>query len=264
MEIGNWYVNPELQLEEIERRRRAAHEWATSIHKVVEKTNDVEAQDLLNGVLSGIAVGLPDPERHLIPVQGPEQPTVVLVPLFADDADINDTTRLIMNPNSSQAARYTENRPGRIYFNAEIELSPLLKGILMLHEAKHAEIYEANRFREGTELDHWHEEVATFEFEFRLLQELCGKQYKDLMEKEVQRFIEEYDDKDGRGGTLPEPRSIDMTVVDEVFGVINSERERHLRNSIVWMDITFRMFDKIYPDTSGRDKAKFLRQLYTQ
>lgn len=264
MEIGSWYINPELRPEEIERRRAAAQEWATSIHEVIEKTNDTEAQNLLNGVLSGIAVGLPDPERYLVPVQGPEKPTIVLVPLFTDDTDINDTTRLMMAPNSSQAAHYTENIPGRIYFNAEIALSPLLKGLLMLHEAKHAEIFETNQFREGKELDHWHEEVATFEFEFRLLQLLCGKQYEDSVEKEVQRFIEEYDDKDGHGGTLPQPHSIDTTVIDEVLGATNLEREHHLRKSIVWMGITFRMFEKIYPDTAERDKAKFLRQIYSQ
>jgi hypothetical protein len=264
MEIGNWYVNPELRPEEIAHRKEAAQQWADGIHKVVEETQDPEALELIKGVLSGIAIGQPDAERHLVPIQGPEQPTIVLIPLFTKDADINDTTRMMMDPSTSQAARYTENRPGRIYFNAEIAMSPLLKGILMLHEAKHADSYETNQFREGQELDHWHEEVAIFEFEFRLLQKLCGKGYEELMDKEVPRFIEEYDDKNGRGGTLPKPASIDTTIVDGVFGATDSERERQLRKSIVWMDVTFRMFNKIYADTAERDKAKFLRQIYAQ
>jgi hypothetical protein len=263
MEIGNWYVNPELQPEETAKRREAAQQWAEGVNEVAEKTQDPEALDLINSVLSEIAIGQPDAERHLVPIQGPEQPTIVLVPLFAEDTDINNTTRMILDPHSFLAAYYTEDKPGRMYFNAEIVLSPLLKGILMLHEAKHAELYETNQFREGKELDHWLEEVATFEFEFRLLQELCGQTYKALMSREVPRFIEEYGDKDGRGGTLPKPASIDTTTIDDAFGVISSERERQLRKSIVWMDVTFRMLDDIYATTADRDKAMFLRQIYS-
>lgn len=262
MEIGNWYVNSELDSGEIERRTQASQEWVNSIHGVVEKTQDTEAQHLLNGVLGGIAVGLPDPERYLIPVQGPEQPTIIFVPLFTSDTDVSELTKMMMSPNSSQAAHYTENRPGRIYFNSEVKLSPFLQGLLMLHEAKHADIFESHQFREGHELDHWLEEVATFEFEFKLLQKLCGKSYEELVDKSVARFIEEYVDKDGLGGTLPKPGSIDIAAIDEVFGPSLSEREPTLRKSIVWMDVVFRMFEQIYPDTAQRDKAKFLRQIY--
>jgi len=262
MEIGNWYVNPELDSGEIERRTQAAQEWVNGIYEVVEKTKDTEAQRLLNGVLGGIAVGLPDPEQYLVPVQGPEQPTIFIVPLFTSDTDASEVTKMMMNPNSSLAAYYTENKPGRIYFNSEVEMSPLLRGLLMLHEAKHAEIFESNQFSKRHELDHWLEEVATFEFEFKLLQKLCGKSYEELIDESVARFIEEYGDKDGQGGTLPRPGSIDIAAVDEVFGPSRSERERTLRKSLVWMDMVFQIFEQADPDTAQMNKAKFVRQIY--
>lgn len=264
MEISTWYVNSELVPEEIAHRKEAAQEWADSMYAVIEKTQDQEALELLNGALSGIAIGRPDTEKHLVPIQGPEQPTVVFVPLFSEDTDINDTTRMMMDQNLPQAALYTENTPGRIYFNAQAPLSPMLKGILMLHEAKHAELHGSNQFREGQELDHWHEEVAAFEFEFRLLRKLCGKQYEDLINNLVPYFIEVYGGKDGQVGALPRLSSIDTALVDEVFGVSHSEHELRITKSIVWVDVAFRMWENTYADTAERDKATFLRQIYAQ
>lgn len=171
---------------------------------------------------------------------------------------------MMLSPNSSQAAYYTENRPGRIYFNNEVSLSSSLKGLLLLHEAKHAEIFETNQFRDGNELDHWLEEAAVFEFEFRLLRNLCGTPYDEMMDKTVARFIEEYGDKDDSGRTLPEPDTMDIRVVDEIFGPILSEREPSLRKSIVWMHATFRMLEAKYPEVAEIEKAKFLRHIYSQ
>ena len=262
MEIGTWYVNHELTPDEIERRTHSAQEWANSVNEVVEKTQDIEAKHLLNSVLSGIAVGLPDPERYLIPVKGPENPTIIFVPIFNSDSEINNITKMMTSPNSSQAAYYTENRPGRIYFNGEVAISSLLRGVLMLHEAKHAQFFESNQFRQGNDLDHWYEEMATFEFEFKLLQKLCGESYDEIIDKSVARFIDEYDDKDGKGVTLPQAGSLDINAIEEILGPSLSEREPALRKSIVWMNVVFRMIEAIYPDTAARDKAMFLRQIY--
>lgn len=262
MEISNSYVNPELQAVDIEKRRQAAQTWADGMQAVVDKTQDPDAQSLLAGVLSGVAVAQPDAERYLVPVQGPKRPTILLIPLFAEDANISDTNQQILAEKSSLAAYYTENIPGRIYFNADISLTPLLKGILMLHEAKHAAFFEAKQFREGNELDHWFEEVATFEFEFKLLEKLCGQHYEDYLAKMLPVFVKEYDDIDGQGGVLPNIHSVDGSVLDEIFGPSLSEREQGFRRSIIWIDTVFKMFEQVYPQTAATDKAQLLRQLY--
>jgi hypothetical protein len=171
---------------------------------------------------------------------------------------------MLMGENSPQAARYTENKPRRIYFNAEAAISPLLMGVLVLHEAKHAEFYESNQFRTGSGLDHWLEEAATFEFEFELLGILGGQPYIDLMETTVAKFADEYKVEDGRGGQLPKPKNVGIHVLDNALGAPKSDQERSLRRSIVWMNAIFRLFYKVYPETAERDIAQFLRQLYTQ
>lgn len=261
MEISAWYKNPESEEGVMKKRLDAATYALDSISAIAGKIQDEEVTELINGVLRDVAVGLPDSQRYLVPIQGSDQPTIVFVPLFTEDTDINKTTKSLMMPSLVQAARFTENNPGRIYFNAEIPLSPLLNGLVMLHEAKHALIYESGLFRNGEELDYWREEVNVFEFELRLLRQICGDEYDTFVAKTMERFVNFYNDQDGKGGTLLGPESIDIGQMGEGLGTSTSERDAKLRRSIVWMDVVFRMFDKVYPKTSTDDKSRLLQQM---
>ena len=261
MKISHSFQNPEIDSEDRVRRVLAAQSWLDGATATAWQTQNETAVELMATILSEPAVLKPDPVTFIVPIQGPVKPTIFLIPIMLDDQDVNDTTIMMLAPDASQSARYTENKPGRIYFAGEFDISPKLKGLLLLHEAMHAFYHETNQYRTGDDLDHWTEEVATFEFEFQLLSEICGDRYSRLMAKQVEKFRTLYTDLDGTGGKLPEPKTVDIKPLVAGLGVAISDHEIRLRQSIVWINTAYRLFDQIYPDTAGRDKAVLTRYM---
>lgn len=262
MKVDNQYVNSEISAPELESRVEAAQTWIQDIETITDTTQDTEAERLLNGVLNKAAVARPDKEKDTVFLQGYEQPTIFLIPLFREDRDISDTTRIIMGEHASQIARYTENTPGRIYFNAETPLTSLLKGILILHEAKHAELFETNQFREGNELDWWYEEAAVFDFEFRLLNRLIGKPYEDLITNTALRLAMDNNSSSDLKADPPQAILPGIDTLDEIFGSESSPQELSLRNFIVWLNAVFRILERSRPSAVNQDKAWFLQRVY--
>lgn len=262
MKIGDWYVNSEASMPEVEPRVEAARTWIHNIETITDNTRDAEAERLLNGVLNRAAVARPDKEKDIVLLQGYERPTIFLIPLFREDQDISSTTRIIMGEHASQITRYTENTPGRIYFNAETSLTSLLKSVLIFHEAKHAELFEANQFREGDELDWWHEEAAVFNFEFRLLNKLIGSSYEGLITNTALRLtMDKNSSSDIKAGS-PQAILPGIDTLDETFGSEHSPQELGLRNFIVWLNAIFRILERSRPSTVNQDKARFLQRIY--
>jgi hypothetical protein len=143
MKIGNFYVNPELDRAEVDRRVEAAQSWLDGMDEVVRHTKDDEATGLTEEMLSGVVVLKPSKRDVVVPVQGPEPEklTIALIPLFKEDKRTTKTARQLMSEGSKEAARFTENDPGRVYFNAEIPMSGLWKGLIGLLEAKYISFF---------------------------------------------------------------------------------------------------------------------------
>ena len=267
MPISNWYINSDLAEEEIKKRVDAAKAWLEGLNLVVKMTKDAEALELLNGVLSNVGVARPHKVKIIEPVQGPEEPTLILVPLFSEDAKLTDTTRLLMVVNDSDlppTAYFIENKPGRIYFNGTTMLSRLVKGLVALHEAKHSQFYEDYKLHKGKKLDNWREETLAFEFEFRLISKLCGTTYDKFLKLQTKRFIKEYDDHGGEGGMLPGPELLQASTIDYVFGLSKSKREAEIRRSLLWTATIFRMFEQLYPTTADSHKDMFMEEISAQ
>ena len=64
MEVASWYINPELEQTEIDKRLLAVNHCLQGLEIISSKTNNPDAQNLMNGVLADVAVAKPDPEKH--------------------------------------------------------------------------------------------------------------------------------------------------------------------------------------------------------
>lgn len=265
MKIGNFYVNPEIGDTEVSSRVEAAQGWLDGMYTVIELTGDAEATTLGKRLLSGVVVLKPDAEDFVIPVQGPKRRkiTLSLVPLLAEDEEATDTTRQLMAEHSTEAARFTENVPGRVYFNGEVAISPIWKGLIGLHEVKHAELFKAGKHRNDDPADHWLEEAEVFEFEHRLMEKLGGQVYSDEVGSMVVALAEANPEVDPSELKLGGPSDVREAFLNDVFGESESEREEHIRASTVWIDVALRFLGQKFPDSADLEKALFLEQIYS-
>jgi hypothetical protein len=263
MRISSQYTNEELPSAEIERRVRAAQAWVDGVAAVADRVHDLEVDRLTNGVLRHIGVARPDRESYIEPVQGSLRPSILFIPLFPEDAVRSDTARLLIAPDASFGAVYRENRPGRIYMNAELRLSALLRGILILHEAKHAELYEAGVYRDDLNRDHWYEESAVFDFEFRLLRELSPA-YGEAIAKLCAALSKQYDSLQTRIDALHSTNALEAMSLDDALGSSLSPEDTSIRWTIVRLDAICSMIAITHPDTAVDEKAKFLKRDYAR
>jgi hypothetical protein len=233
--------------------------------EVAKLTHDEEAVRLSDEMLSGVVVLKPHRRDIVVPVQGPEPDTltIALVPLLKEDKKTTKTARQLLSDSSKEAARFTENDPGRVYFNAEIPMSGLWKGLIGLHEVKHAKLYRQGEYRDGDEMDHWTEEADVFSFEHRLMEILGGEAYRARMAEMVTSLAKANPGDNPPQLQLGNPSALDLDFLDEIFGPNQSDRERTIRASTVWIDLVLRVLDQKFPDDPLGEKAHFLRQIYS-
>jgi hypothetical protein len=183
--------------------------------------------------------------------------------LLKEDKKTTKTARQLLSDSSKEAARFTENDPGRVYFNAEIPMSGLWKGLIGLHEVKHAKLYRQGEYRDGDEMDHWTEEADVFSFEHRLMEILGGEAYRARMAEMVTSLAKANPGDNPPQLQLGNPSALDLDFLDEIFGPNQSDRERTIRASTVWIDLVLRVLDQKFPDDPLGEKAHFLRQIYS-
>ena len=256
--ISNEYANPNVPDSEAHRRVDAAQSWLDGAVSIAERLNDAEVNELTSNTLQAIGVCRPDKEMYTSPVCGPLRPSVILVPLFREDANTTDTSRDLLNPYARQVASFRENTPGRIYVNADLRLSTLLKGLLLLHEAKHAQLYKSITLRNHP--SHYDEETVVYAFEFRVISAL-DTSYRETINKLAQSFVTSFNHPADRKKLFAGSDVVTSAPLDTALGPSFSEEEDGIRRTIVWFGTVFRVLEKYYMNDAVTEKAAFLQQI---
>lgn len=176
----------------MERRAQAAGEWVRAAYWVAKQTNDKEAQDLLGFFANRWALLVPlENGQNLVRYSGPPQGNyedyVYMAPLLPGDARRlapGDPRQHVIS--GEVAGRYTENSQA-IYVPTK-RLARVTRGLVLLHELKHAELDIRSLIDRTQPNAHWKEEADVFLFEFRLLSKLGGVAYQQLLNDSVSRI----------------------------------------------------------------------------
>jgi hypothetical protein len=229
-------------------RIAAAIAWSDGAKAVAEQTGDSKADRLYQNYIAtaGIAQFETNGLRWLA---GSKQPKILLVPIFVQENIATPDIARHQQDDAPLVANYIENRPGDILFSGTVKMTPMWKGLALLHEAAHADADYQKKYSPGHD-SHWQEEVDVFRLEHRWIATLGGEVYDDFVSAEVARFLEEYDDHNGSGGDLP--ALIRGPQLDQAFGLAASERETAVRRTATWFNVVYEMFEQKYGVEQGR------------
>jgi hypothetical protein len=227
-------------------RIRNARLWIDGAKEVADQIDDKHVHHLYEDYLADAGIGQFE-EKGLRWLAGSKQPKVVLVPIFAQENITSPTIDRFQQVGGSEIAAYHRARPGNIMFSGEVSMTPVWKGIVLLHEAAHADADYEVKYPSD---DHWKEEVDVFRLEHRWMRLIGGEGYIKFIASEVTRFLEEYDDHGGRGGSIPP--LLHGPQLDLSFSPALSNEETATRRTAAWFDVCFQMFEQKYGAVQGR------------
>lgn len=244
------------------RRTNAAEEWLAAAELVAEVTHDEITQRLFKDIFSSSTITLP-PADPTMDLEFDSNPSIVLVPLFAEDAEVSPLAKAMLSGKGLYAV-HARVKPGVIYLKAEPKISPIVKGLVLMHEALHAELARLKRYRshfsKGASIK---EELTAYEYEFMLLQQIGGTVYQHFYEQKRTEYIAypqiSNNKKDKK---LPPAAMLDVQPLEVFLGKPASAREKRLRQSIVHMHLVFGVYDAIYSTrVAKRKKLAWLRNV---
>lgn len=175
---------------QIEQRFEIANKWANSAAEVAERTGNHEAHGLVELLKTNGGIGVPMPGNMMHDFySGPPDPEIdyiYLCPLLPKDSrrlPADDNRQGLMTEQPDVVARFAEGSRG-IYLTPK-KLSKLGKGVVLLHELKHAKIDLEGGHDQASLEDVSLEEADILVFEFELLENILGQTYSDIVRQRV-------------------------------------------------------------------------------
>ncbi len=116
---------------------------------------------------------------------GPKQDFFQLVYLMPEDIDYlggdpEIAGILASDPKHGQAAQFKESVRA-IFLSDQFQAEPWLRGILFLHELRHAHAFKAGQYRELGENGFWIEEAEVWLYEFELMETVKASDWRKAL-----------------------------------------------------------------------------------
>lgn len=239
-------------------REEIVSEWMSNAESIANKTHDPEAMGVVSFLKEKAVVAEPIKGGYRAPSQTNDG-TVFIMPLVEKDKKIDEYYRSHIE--SRQTIANYSNEYRILQLNESIPTSGLWKGILLLHEGMHAKVHAEKQYEPEDPKTFSEGERDAFIFEGRLMTLLGGESYKAALLKKLEELKEGIKE-EGRDMRFPGSGLYD-NVLDEAFGLALSEREQDTRQTAVWINAVFQLFDERYEVERGAvEKTGFIRSLY--
>ncbi len=137
------------------------------------------------------------------------------------------------------------------------EYSSLFRGLLLLHEGKHAMDFYNSPYNAQNERLRVNDEYNTYSFVNELLLSLGGKLYKNLLDETVLKLQSQRNIPD-----FPESAVLDVLQapynkeLDVIFGKAENMEEEQIRQTWFAIHACFEFYDSEYPDKQTADTKK--------
>lgn len=240
-------------------RKSIVDGYITNAEIVANNTNNSQAKTIVKLIRHGLVIAMPNQEglQVLENYSQSGKPALIIVPLLEKDGkNFNENWKSIQNDKGAGAFYYPEVRT--IVLKDNDAISPLWKGIILLHEGNHAGTMMYAPY-DWTDLVLFSSaEMLTHEFENKLLLSLGGEKYRSLLEKEVER-IKMGSDLEGKV-----PRRTDYhQEMEGIFGPAFSEREKDIRETHFWINAVFTFLGRNFNNPEEK-KTAFMFNLYQE
>lgn len=263
---NNANLTPEEAGKMVIERRAVLNDWLKEADEIAKRTKDPVAAKIVQLIRDGAVIGRPNPKgvQFLEAPKSDSTPWMTVVPVMPNDDRTGKWENMVSYDYA--AAQYLPDARA-IVINPNIPTSPLFKGFILLHEGNHMGI---DLFTPYDQSDHQlfcEDERNTHEFQNKLMSEIGGKAYQDILEQEINRLKSVNAQNGGTVGRNIPQRTLYHDSLDKVFGPALSEHEKDLRETHLWIHAYFTLIDRELPggyEAKEDSKAKFLFTLYSR
>ena len=227
---------------------------------VIKKTNDSEAKQVADFVRKNNVAGSPHPHGvRYLEGAGTNKNWFVIIPFYKQDAQLSDYWNSLVISRSSAAKFVPKNRA--LLINATYAMSNVWKGITMIHEGWHAYTFITNPYQSQTDDEYASEEVKAHIIQNRIMSELGGKKYAELLTKEATRLKNKIVAAGLNLGVDFPMKDRNYPELDQFFGKSKSNFETEYRGSSFWIQAIFKLIDDEFRNGS-EIKVNFLKAIY--
>lgn len=230
----------------------AAQSWLKDARDVANKTQDEEAKKIADFLERSTGIGVAR-GNSITPIflQPNDGTKVLLLPILNSDANDGDGLAEISSSRSFMAMFVQEHE---LILLRPVPVSDVWKGIILLHEGRHALNFAAVQGSRVNQESMAAEERDTHEFQNRITAKLGGERYAQVLQEEITR-------QHSYTGSTRFPLGTEFADIgryqpglDEAFGPAKSDDERASRETQVWTHAIFMLVDE---DSRIADKESY-------
>jgi hypothetical protein len=243
-------------------RESLSKDWLSAVKDIVEKTNDSQAKEIYEFIQDSALLAEPH-ESGAKFLQGsrPDQKYYfALVMMKEGDDKVGGNWKGAYSYDTGGANFIPDSQ--MMILKSHLPTSDIYKGIIFLHEGRHAREFITRRYDGQNPKTFCEEERDTHEFQNRITSKLFGKEYDELVDKLSMELETTLKLEGFSPGEALAPRARPLNEFDTLIPV-NSETERNFRDTSIWIHGNFRMLERAFGEKESKDKkALMLFNLY--
>ncbi len=242
-------------------RQPIKNKWVECAEKIARIAHDQQADLVMDLLKNNTLLCMPsDQGVKFLEGATPGKPWIGFVSILPEDQLPSDHWRELANSHNFGAIFAPEAMT--IIVRENMPCSPIWKGIILLHEGDHAGhmIYAPYDWHNSTIFSM--AERDTHEFQNRIMSIIGGEAYADLIDQEVNRLRNATIKDGGKIGEFIPSRTKYDSQLDVIFGPAESEFERDMRETHVWIHAMFTLIDRDFKGDKERVKTDILYTLY--
>lgn len=249
--------------ESLSQRSPLFEEWMRAARNIATKTGDEEAVAICDFIEQSALLAEPvENGARFLQAGREDQPTHFALVMMTDrDSALKDLHwRQIFSDTSGPGAFFKPDMMSMI-IKSHVPVSDLKKGLVMLHEGRHARECLTRAYDWTNPRIFCEEERDTHDFQNRLTEGMLGKPYIDVVEKIADEIEHALDLAGVKPGEALPYRERSFTELDEIFPVA-SQFERDFRDTSVWIHAIFRTLERHFGKDAQEQKALALLNIY--
>ena len=236
------------------------NEWIGAADTLVARTKDKEAERILNFVKANGVLCSPHGADLRAIGESNSNTWFAVLPLLTSDAVAHRVWADILSNPSYGAIFFPDDRtlaffPGR-------PCSEVWKGILLLHEGRHAMEYITSPYDWKDLRTFCIHERDVHAFQNRLAELVGGDTYRKAVEREASRLDSLIGVSGHKVGQVWVETGSYQTELDRAFGSPLSDIERKYRQTSLWIHANFLLLERKFDGDVEEQKALFLRSVY--
>ena len=228
--------------------------WFTSAQELVDQSGDAEASESFNYALDNKVVGVPGINGIKVLTEnykGGNENTIYVFLVMPSDLGTDPQ----FSPTGKAFAVYNSENKTLALRNTD-KLSPFIKGLMLLHECKHAFDLKALPMADKSQRKIY--EKAAYELMARVAKKIKKQAFEEILVAEALRISDELEKMTDETNEKLISAGPYNKNCETVFGPAQSDQEIKLRQWLVFVFGTFKLLEDTYdPATAELQKGNF-------